>query len=361
MLASVTVSDPLVAAALWTGTAAFAISVAMLAGVLVLRVRLIRRLEHEREFAGRWRPMLAACSEKVPERLPPLHRRDGAQFLRLWIHAQESVAGDARRHLIELARRVGADRHAVEMLTADDRRTELLALTVLGHMGLPSTAALAESLLEDRSAVFSVTAAQAFLRIEPARALPIVLRVAARRADWPIAKVAAMLAESGADAAGAALSAAIVAASGVAESRPSRAPELVRLLRLLHVARMEDVRPALLRILERTRDAETLAAALAALAHPEDAHWARSAAGHSQWYVRVQAAKALARLGTAGDRDLLLGLLPDPNWWVRYRAAQALARLPGMTPAELRALRAAAADPYASAMLGQVLSELEAA
>ena len=144
---------------------------------------------------------------------------------------------------------------------------------------------------------------------------------------------------------------------------PPPAPGLARLVRMLGMTSNEAARPVLRRVLEHAESAESAesaeatAAALDALWHPDDAHWARSGAVHAQWFVRVAAAKALARLGVAEDCRPLTVLLSDTSWWVRYRAAQALARLPGMTREELLRMRESAGDRYAADMLGQVISE----
>jgi HEAT repeat protein len=106
---------------------------------------------------------------------------------------------------------------------------------------------------------------------------------------------------------------------------------------------------------------DVTAAALDALWHPEDADLARARLRHEAWHVRLAAVKALGRFGVGPDRAALEERLADANWWVRYRAAQALARLPGMDRAALVALRAAQQDRFAADMLGQVLSETEAA
>jgi HEAT repeat protein len=269
------------------------------------------------------------------------------------VHAQESLRGAAQPRLVDLARHIGAEGLAVELLDSGEPRKELLSLIALGHMRLRSTLPLAESLIGAASPVISIAAAHVLLRIDAAAMLDRVVETAARRPDWPLPKLAAMLAECGADEAGAAL------ASAIDAQLRSPGPEsaLVRLLRLTDVANAEMMRPVVLRVLERGESPEAVAAALGALWHPDDADWARRCAGHAQWFVRVTAAKTLARIGTSMDRDLLTRMLSDPHWWVRYRAAQALARLPGMGRGELRRLRDSLGDRFAADMLAQVIAE----
>jgi HEAT repeat protein len=78
---------------------------------------------------------------------------------------------------------------------------------------------------------------------------------------------------------------------------------------------------------------------------------------HPEWYVRMQAARHIGRMGRAEDAGRLEQLLADREWWVRYRAARALVRLPGLTPTALGAIRARQVDAYARDILGQALVE----
>jgi HEAT repeat protein len=345
-------SDPLLRTAVWIGAAALLASAALLAAILVLRLRLAARLARERRFAERWQPVLAACALGLPESVPALDAADGPLFLALWLRAQESLRGDAQRHLNALAARVGADRLAVGYLATGDPRREMLALVAAGHLRLAGIWPLAEALAAQAPPAIALTAAQALLRIDAPRALPGVLALAARREDWPIARVGAMLRECDVNVAGLALASAIDA-----ERELARTAGLARLLHLLGAFATEAARPAVRAALEQVDDPGVAAAAVGALWHPQDADLARARLQHAHWPVRLAVAKALGRFGTAADRSALEALLRDENWWVRYRAAQALARLPGMDRAALAALRAAEKDRYAADMLGQVLSE----
>jgi HEAT repeat protein len=79
--------------------------------------------------------------------------------------------------------------------------------------------------------------------------------------------------------------------------------------------------------------------------------------GHYDWQVRVQAAKALGRIGAVEDVGRLAALLSDREWWVRYRAAQALLELPWLGDPELAALQASLTDRFAADILAQAIAE----
>jgi hypothetical protein len=349
-------SDPLLSAALWIGAGALLFSVLLLCAILALRLRLVARLAHERRFAELWRPVFAACAMGMPEEVPPLDPEDGPLFLALWLRAQESMRGDVQQHLNALAAVAGADRLAVGYLASGDSRREMLALVAAGHMRLEAIWPLADALAAQAPPVVSLAAAQTMLRIDARRALPDVMVRAARREDWPIARLGAMLRECDVREAGLALAAAIDAE----RQEAPQGPGIARLLRLLGAVAAESARPAVLGALAQIDRPDVAAAALETLWNPEDAGLAQSRLAHDEWYVRLAAVKALGRIGGSAHRDALQGMLSDPNWWVRYRAAQALVRLPGVDRGALVALQASSSDRYAADMLGQVLSETEA-
>ena len=74
-------------------------------------------------------------------------------------------------------------------------------------------------------------------------------------------------------------------------------------------------------------------------------------------FVRIQAARALGRIGKPEHVELLTRMLADRDWWVRYRAAQALVSLPFMGPNALRRLRDSQEDRYAGDILEQTMAE----
>ena len=346
-------SEVLLAAVLWAGVGVLAVSIALLAAVALARIRLVRRLARERAFVAAWEPLLVECVVGVPAVLPALAPRDAELFLRLWSRMHDAVRGATEAHLNALARRVGADRLAAEFLGSRNLRKRMTAVLVLGKLREPTVCALLEPLLEDGRPALSLAAAQALLRIDPAAALPRVLAAAGRREDWAPAKLASILREADA----AELSEALAAAVTDALEDPAAPGALSRLLRLAPTAHSAVLRQAVLQVLERVTEGETIAAALAALQHPADVELVRRYVAHADPVVRLHAVKALARLGAREDVDRLVSLLSDPSWWVRYRSAQALVASPWLSRAELEGLRARLSDRFAADILAQALAE----
>jgi HEAT repeat protein len=360
-LAFGTISDPLLAVALYTGIGALASTVALIVAIIGARIGLVARLKVEREAAQRWHPVLAECAERVPDALPRLQAREVEPLLVLWCRAQESLRGAAQDQLRELAHRLGLPAAASRMLRSGRLRLELLALVAVGHLRTREVVPLLTRLVPEAPTVMALTAAQALIRIDPGVGIPCLLTATAAREDWTLAPVVSMLMECDPRHVASVLSTAI----SVELEREAQAGQegsgLARLLRLHVAAHGEVLRPAVLAALDKATMPEPLAAALGAISHPADVAHARRLLDHHAVPVRVAAARVLARLGGVQDFDRLTAALGDRDWWVRYRAAQALCALPGASSDRLRALGAGLADRFAADMLRQALAEKEAA
>ena len=351
-----TVSDPLLAAALWTGCGALAATAALLGAIVVIRARLLRRLARERSAAALWNPLLAQCAERTPAVLPPLRPSDAESFLVLWCRAQEALRGEAQDHLREMARRLQIGPLAHRLVRSGRLRLELLALVTLGHLRDASVVPLLLDQVSRRPSVVSLTAGQALIRIDATAGVPRVLAATAKRADWPLARVVSMLKECDPGLVARILSAAI---RTELHKKPDDAAAggLARLLRLHVAAHGETLRDSVLAALSTATNTEVLTAALDALEHPQDVVHARRLLGHAEWPVRVAAARALGRLGSGEDFTPLRTALADANWWVRYRAAQALCALPSADPGALRRLPGLLTDRFAADILRQALAD----
>lgn len=356
-MGSATVSDPLLAAALWTACGALAATALLLVAIAAIRWRLLRRLAAERIAAARWNPLLAQCAEGVPAVLPRLRAREAEFFVILWCRAQESLRGEAQEHLRHMAMRLGAAKHVHRLLRSRKLRLELLALVALGHLRDRAAIPLLESLIPAAPSLISLTAAQALMRIDMTVALPQIVIAAARRDDWPLARVVSMLKEFDPELVGPIVSAEIRHELRV---QPQDVDGIARLVRLHVVCPGETLRDAVLHVVESVQSPEALAAALGALWHPQDAAHARRLLQHADWIVRLGAVRALGRIGGPEDFAALARALADPVWWIRYRAAQALFGLPGGAD-ELRSLPGRLTDRFATDIVRQVLAESAAA
>lgn len=341
-------SDPLLRFALWAGLVAFLLACALIASILLLRVRHALRMRHEARFVARWRPRLLEAIDTVPAQLPAIARADWFAFLALWSHFQESLRGAARHRLKAVALKLRMDLAARELLGRGNVKEQLLAVVTLGHLGDQESWPALERLARSRHALLSLAAARALLLTDPVRALKALLQEFTGRPDWPLGRLDAMLAEAGA---------ANVSDSLVAAVDTATPAQLSRLIALLDSAHGRAARPKIREVLNTSQDPEVLTACLKSRHLPVERALLLPYMRHASWQVRIQAARAMERAARPGDEKRLAEMLADPVWWVRYRAAQALAALPFLTRDDLWRLRFVVTDKFAQNMLDQVVAE----
>lgn len=345
-------SDPLLKFMLWVGLAIFGITLLLLVQTMLLRMQLILRQRREQRLAEQWQPLFAQSMTAVPQSLPPIAKSDWDAFFRLWNHTQESLRGESKHKLNQLAWACGMGHVAQQSLDQKSMRARLMAVTALGHLQEKNAWAKLKSIAGDPHPLLSLAAARALMQIDAKAALSEILPLFTRRHDWPLNKIANLINEAGPDAVTGPLTQAVESAA------PEEFPRLVRLLDAAH---SDEALPAIRRILQSATDDRVISACLQALRDPHDVELARTYVRHPSWFVRVQAVSALGRVGSKNDRDALIAPLSDSVWWVRYRAAQALAGLPQVTLDEVRQIRDSIADRFAQDILTQVIAEKQTA
>lgn len=302
----------------------------LLLGILLLRYIRNNKERRRRAVTEIWRPILAECVVEVPETFPPLTTRDHLVLLYLWNHCYESIRGDARENLKELARRTGTVQFAKDLLHARLLRRRLLAIVTLGHLQERSIWNDLAAALQADNAFVSLVAAKALLHLDAKAAVPLIIPVISTRKDWSPLKVVAIFEPAGAD----------IAAEAIAKAACLASPEIgSRLIRHLAATQSQHALPPLRDMLQQgTPPDDVLAACLflfGECSDPRDIGTIRTHLSHPTWYVRLQAASALGKVGIEEDEARLIALLDDEHWWVRYRAAEALSNLPWMTPERL--------------------------
>lgn len=344
-------TDPIIRLVIYSGLIALSLAVSMLVAVLLLRITLVFKERRRKRFLAVWRPLLAASLDTVPDDLPGVDPADAMSFLFLWNYYQESLLGEAGDKLNEVARRVGLDRVALQMLGKKGVREQLLAICTLGHLREKEARERLYRIASAENPALSLAAFKALVQIDREDAMPALIPLLSRRIDWPLDMVASILKSAAAEA--------VVRPLGqVAMNAPAKvAPRLIRFLEATGSAK---IRPYILAILESAIRSEVIAACLHALAElgdPRDLEVIRGQIEHPAWYVRVQAAQALGKIGTPEDEPRLIALLHDMAWWVRYRAAQALAALPFVTPRRFKQIQGKETNMDVRGILAQVMLE----
>ena len=329
---------------------ALAAALLLLAWILVVRLRGRRRAERIARQEETWRRAMHEAMERpVEERLPPIADGDLPEFLMLWNRLQETQRGPAAENMSQLLRDNGLDKRAMALLRGGSVRSRLIAMTTLGFVGAEEAWPELEAIAGSSSAMLSFAAARALLRIEPRRALDALTLSIVQRNDWSVARLGCMFTELGPALVTPSLTTMLV-------SRPRAG--LDRVVKLARFGERSRVAPIMRGWLSSSDNPDIIMAALEYVDDERELPWAKGAATHAEWRVRMAAAKALGRIGAASELNTLLDLLRDPVWWVRYHAAQALTRLHGMTPDELRLIREKARDSFAADMLAHALAEM---
>lgn len=343
-------SDALLNFVRLSGLTVFLLIIALLVTIAILRYAAERRKRLEAALSRRWQPVFFHAVEGLPFEAPRVFGRDREIILLIWIHFTESIRGDARLRLRQLALDLKLDRTAHILLKRGSIRSRMMAIVALGRMQSVEVRDQIALFVTDPSPMLSLLAARSLLQIDASRGIRTILDELVRRDDWPLRSVAAMLAELPRD---------VLAAPLIDAVKDSPASSTSRLLRLLSTLNLGDTWDVLAPLLGNDKPVEILVAALKACSDPRALAAVRHLAGHEQWIVRAQAAAALGRLGNEPDGLLLQTMLGDPEWWVRYRAARALLELPSVSRQYLIDLCGKLDDRFAADILRQALAEVE--
>ncbi len=310
-----------------------ALILVLLSSTLIIRHLRLATDRRRKAMVGVWRPILAESLIEAPASLPSIHPRNRVLFLYLWNHLQESIKGESSEKLCAIIRRTGMDAVVRQYLAKGAMRQQLLAIVTLGHLKDASVWTQLAELAHADNAFLSIEAARALVRIDAPRAIPALVPLIAQRADWSPLKVLAILQDAGGE----------LVARALGEAA-QHAPPLIaaRLIRFLASIRSHRALPLVRPLLGRDPLHEDVLASCLALfgqcSDPRDLPVVRQYTAHPTWFIRLQAATALGKMGVEEDAAILIGLLNDPHWWVRYRAAEALSMLPTMTDDKLSLL-----------------------
>lgn len=332
-------------------------AVLLLMTVLLLLLTLFMHYEREQHEKSRqqasdqWTPILFSWIYSPEEQTGPLPALDAERFgfvVQLWLQLEQTVRGSASSRLAELAQRLNLVPVMKQWLHGYSTEKKLTAIMALGIVQDKSAFSDLLPHVLDKHTIFSLVAARALLAIDAKMGLPVVLSQI-HRDDWSVSRLAGLLVRLPHD---------LVVRSLTDCAEKATAKELRRLIKLMHILSPIDSQPMSLLALQNYPDEmELLATACASAVSPELLPLLRQQVNNQHWEVRVQLAKALARLGDSSDAPLLLQMLSDRNWWVRYRSAQTLLALPGVEKSQLLHWHQQLTDPFAIAILSQVMEE----
>lgn len=339
--------SPVVVIAFWVAVLTIAMACLLLAGIVVLRMRALRRERRDSREREYWSQ---ALKEELAGASPQARRLDQDQahgFIEAWNTLHESLPEADSRRLAALGERVGLVEIARHQLRGryHDRA---MAIIALGHLRDGRLFDELSGFLENPSPIVSLCAARALAQIDPPRAMALFVPMIASREDWFPGSVARILTENRDGSAARELSDVLLRAN---------ADTATMLVRLLARVAPEQAAGVIRQLLDAQVDDHVISVCLQLVDDPRDRERVQRFLQSPRWHVRMHAAAALGRMGEPADRRLLEPLLSDSVWWVRYRTAQALLALPGMGAQALAQLKERLADTYGRDIIDHVLSE----
>jgi len=339
--------------ALWSIAAVLVTTIVLFVYTMGLRITMIAATRRRQQFVLSWRDIFAG-SVLSPHAaanltLPKLRQSDRIDLLEEWNRARSIVDGSAASNLITLAYRTEIPALAHKLLQTHRVRSRILAVQTFGHLRDNSVRDELRALINHENTALSITAAHAVTEIDPDFGIKLVIPLIEVRRDWPKNRVSNLLRLAGSERISEPMYRAVRSAD--ADSKTY----LLQFARLIEA----EVLDALVEDLVRnSEDPGVINAALKLVSGFRGVPRIASLTQHDTWYVRMQAAKVLGRVGQQEHVSLLEALLNDREWWVRYRAAQSIASLPFLGPNQMRQIQRRQTDRFATDILQQAFAEV---
>lgn len=345
--------DTVTTVALWSIAAVAVATIVLFMYTVGLRVATISAGQRRRALLGTWRDVFALSmlsAEAAGEAtLPRVRWADRIDLLEEWNRARSIVDGGAADNLVLLAKRTRIPKLAARLIARRRVRSKILAVQTFGHLRDPSRRDDIAELVEHDNTALSITAAEALVEIDPAFGAAKVIPMINRRRDWPKNRVSIILRLAGSERISEPMYRAI---------RSADSEGIVYLLQFARLVEAEVLDALVEDLLRSSSHPGVLTAALKLVSGFGGVPRIAWLTQHDAWFVRMQAAKVLGRIGQQEHLSLLEALLDDEEWWVRYRAAQSIASLPFLGPNQLRALQKRQTDPFAGDILQQAFAEV---
>lgn len=342
-----------VTAAIWSIIGTVGATMVLFAYTIGLRIATILGDRRRAALIALWRDIITVAALSHDEAgsmpLPSIPRADRIDILEEWNRTRATIEGSATDNLVTLAKRMGLPAIAKKMLTRRRLRSKLLAMQTLGHLLDKDSWAPIEELLRSDSTALSITAAVALVDIDAQRAVRQLVPMITQRRDWPRTRVSHFLCMAGSE---------LISEPMYRAIRSSDPDELVYLLQFVQLVEADVIDALAVDLIQSSDSPAVLTAALKLISGHAGVPRIAALAQHETWFVRLQAAKALGRVGQEEHLELLEDMLDDREWWVRYRAAQSIVSLPFLGPNALRQIRNRQADQYARDMFEQALAEV---
>lgn len=357
---SISPADHFWTLSLWLGLLTLCVTLVFLFILFVLKIIAQRQQDRAHDFVQVWQPhlMRIALTEQTSVPHPELMPRDAWRLIKLWVHFQMTLQGQASERLCAAGYAWGLDRLALRLAQSKHRSEQIFGILALGYLRATSAWDVLHLRLHQASDSTAMYAGWAMLRIAPDKAAPSILAQWIKRQDIDIMRLASLFKPFRSSLHGV-LQAHIEAHVPRLRQSPQDDRDMAWLLKIAHALRLQANAATWLPMLAPDQHMDVIMGAMRLLITADGLNAVRALRTHPDWQVRTQVAIALGRLGQATDLEHLTILLTDAQWWVRYRAAQALAKSPFISGATLQEMIARVPDRYAQDMLKQVFAEIQ--
>lgn len=345
--------DTATTVALWSIAGVTVTTIVLFVYTMALRVVTLADARRRRRFLLSWRDVFAramlSMKDAMEQVLPTVRQGDHTDLLEEWNRARSIVDGSAVENLIELARRTGIRELAVKLLKKHGIQSKILAVQTFGHLHDLTQRETVRRLVDHENTALSITAAVSLVEIDPDDGVAVVVPLIAQRRDWPVNRVSIMLRLAGSERISEPLYRAIRSANNNGK---------IYLLKFARLMESEVLDALVGDLIRSSNNPGVLNEALKLFSGYGGVPRLAWLTQHDAWYVRMQAAKVIGRVGQEEHLSLLESMLDDQEWWVRYRAAQSIASLPFLGPNQLRKLQKKQSDRYAVDILQQAFAEV---
>lgn len=347
---SVIVFNAVLTFSFFIGVAVSIMTFTLVMQVMVLRILSFFQIRRTERFTEKWRPIFLhyVVGEKVD--VPDLSWHDVKRFLRLWLHYQDLLRGEAQTGLNDIAEQVRLSEWAHWLMQQKSVRKRVLAISALGYLKEKGVWGELTKVAASDHVLLSMVAARALLHIDAKRALTELMPMIIQRTDWSEDKMVMLMGE--------------VDKTLLTEPLLEMVPqylhttlELTRIVQFFGLIPSAEVSKMIHEIVDSSPDDKVISSCLQVVGSAGENDLVRRFIRHPRWHIRVQAAKALGRIGFKDDLKILVMMLSDREWWVRYRAAQSIMNFPGRTRENIEELHDSLDDKFARDILTHVLAE----
>jgi hypothetical protein len=307
------------------------------------------RKKRESVFVSKWQLNLVEAIHEDVHIYEKIPKRYYQTFMIMWNNFQDNLIGMEKDRLNELFIKLNMDKVAMNMLKSRHDEDRLLATLVLGNLKYEDAV---DNLLissKDNNIHLALASIHSLVKVDQERAIDPLVGFIKARDRYPVYKISRIIHDFNSEIVTAPLLRLIEEASR--EDKP-------KLMLLMQEADSYAAANMARNFLMTSSDSEIISASLKLLAtfgEPKDKELIKKYLGDERSFVRMNAAKALGKVGNLSDLTYLEKLLVDFDWWVRLRSAEAIMALPGMTKEKIIKMRDTQIDSFAVDVLNHVL------